>query len=441
MFSNLFRKKTACSKSWVSLGFACIFYKTKICAVLCAYGLALISCTADKERLSGKRVSVFSSASGTAASGEKIVLARPYVNESWNSPSGNPANNKGHLAGRKSFSEKFRRDVGVNYETSPILYPPVADGKTIFTIDGNLHISAIDSETGLRLWHHTGLSNGDYIRFGALALSGGSLFAIANDSTLLRLDPKTGREIYRRNFGATLKSGLQACGDLLLFASDDGELFAVEAESGEKKFGHRTIEEPFGLIRGSTPACAGNRIVAAFTNGEVHMVMDGAPIWLASTTRSDFKSVNAMSDIAAGPVIESGSAIVKNYSGRTVAFDLKAGRELWAKSSGGMATPAASGGFLFDVDSDNVASAYGAKTGKTIWSTKLEPEKGARVLSPLLVNNQLLAAFSSGELIKLDPYTGKLISSENIAPQIDATPIVVGDVLVIISNGNLKIFR
>ncbi|MDR1476850.1 MAG: PQQ-binding-like beta-propeller repeat protein, partial [Rickettsiales bacterium] len=183
------------------------------------------------------------------------------------------------------------------------------------------------------------------------------------------------------------------------------------------------------------------RIVAAFPNGEVHMVMDGAPIWLASTARSDFKSVNAMSDIVANPVIEGGVAIVKNYGGRTVAFDLKEGRELWTRPSGGMATPTASGGFLFDVDSNDAASASDVKTGKTIWSTKLEPEKGALAFAPLLVNNQLLVAFSSGELMKLDPYTGKLTSSDDIAPQIDMPPIVAGDALVVISNGNLEIFR
>ncbi|MDR1477137.1 MAG: PQQ-binding-like beta-propeller repeat protein, partial [Rickettsiales bacterium] len=226
----------------------------KRCALI--FALVLSGCAADKVPLSGDRVSVFSSPDAAAGSVEKIVLARPYVSESWDSPSGNPANNKGHMAGRKSFDEKFRRDVGVNYGTRPMLYPPVADGNAVFAIDGNLHISAIDAATGVRLWHHTGLSNDDYLRFGALALSDGSLFAIANDSTLIRLDPKTGKETYRKNFGATLKSGLQACGGLLLFIGDEGELFAVDSATGEKKFGHRTIEEPFGLIRGSTPACS-----------------------------------------------------------------------------------------------------------------------------------------------------------------------------------------
>lgn len=419
------------------------FSGTETCPALAlaALCLALVSCTAEKIPLKGERVSVFSFGTPPESPGAKIVLARPYVNESWASASGNARNSKGHLAGRKDFSERVRADIGVNYETSPILYPPVADGDAIFTIDGNLHVSKLSLKDGSRIWHNTDLSNGQYLRFGALAYMPGALFALANDSTLARIDPATGRTVYSKNFGPTAKSGLQVCGGRVYFSSDEGELFALDASTGEKVFGHRTIEEPFGFMRGSTPACEGGRIVAAFPNGEVHMLMDSEPIWLAALLRPKAGSVNSMPDIVANPVIEGGVAIAKSYTGRTAAFDLKDGRELWSRPNGGTATPVASNGIMFDVDSNGLAFALDISGGKTIWSAKLDVPKGASALSPLLVNNRLLVAFTNGMLAKIDPYGGTLVSMEKIAPKIDVPPIYVGDALVVISNGNLEIFR
>ncbi|MDR2098621.1 MAG: PQQ-binding-like beta-propeller repeat protein [Rickettsiales bacterium] len=404
----------------------------------------LAACSATKTPLSGARASVFDIDPEPAESGRDITLDEPRLNASWTSAHGGPGNAVGHLAGRKNPALLFRKSIGGSGSRNLILYPPVAGGNVVFTIDGRLRVVATDLETGGTLWKNDGLESGAVLEFGALALDGGSLYAITDRSQLVKFDAKTGDLIYSRHFNSTLKSGLQVCGGRLLFATNSGDLVAVDAASGETLFTHRTLEERVGLVKGATPACEGERIVAAFAGGEAHMLMasTGTPIWLASVSKPDLRSINDIPDIVAGPVIVGGVAVVKSYSGAMKGLDLDDGSEIWSRAGGGTSTPAEDAGVLFDVDADGFASAIETSTGKSLWRTKLAPaDKGARFHDPLLVNNLLLVATSGGEMIRLDPYSGKIISSERVASKIDASPLAVGGRLVVISGGDLMVFR
>jgi outer membrane protein assembly factor BamB len=172
------------------------------------------------------------------------------------------------------------------------------------------------------------------------------------------------------------------------------------------------------------------------------MASTGVPIWLSPVSKANVLSANSMPDIVASPVISSGVAVVKSYSGRTKAFEVATGREIWVRETGGISTPAADAGVLFDVDGDGFAAAIDLASGKSIWSTKLEPKDASAYFhDPLLVNNQMLVTNSAGEMIKLDPYSGKIISTERLASRIDASPIVIGDKLILVSGGDLVVFR
>jgi outer membrane protein assembly factor BamB len=229
---------------------------------------------------------------------------------------------------------------------------------------------------------------------------------------------------------------------MLVFKSGGGELFALDAGSGEKRLSIRTLPDHFGFFKDSAPACAPGGVVAGFSGGDLHFVPlePGLSGWAAHVSRPDIGGISAIGGIVANPVVSGSMAFVKGYSGPMAALDLKKGDVVWSARSGGSATPALSGGTLFDIDSDGVMRAVEAKSGMALWSVVIGAD-GARLFSPLLVNNRLLVARSDGVLMKYDPYTGAYAGEQKLAPEIDAAPIAADAALFVISGGNLMAFR
>ena len=118
---------------------------------------------------------------------------------------------------------------------------------------------------------------------------------------------------------------------------------------------------------------------------------------------------------------------------------LKRGKQIWENSNGGITTPIISNETMFDINNNRVVSATDTKTGKQIWETRLNTYD--MIFDPLLINNQLLIPVANGDIIKINPYTGRIIETINLTSKIDVSPIAVEDKLIILSNATLRVFN
>ncbi|MDR1009063.1 MAG: PQQ-binding-like beta-propeller repeat protein [Rickettsiales bacterium] len=409
--------------------------------------IILAACAEEKKKLDGERVSIFNApivaADGGGAQAGSIKLARPIITRGWESESRTDANIAGHLGGRQDMEPLFTASVGTSNKTSLILYPPVADREAAYAIDGDLNIAKISLATGEKVWRNNTLSSEALLTFGALALDSDYLYAITNDAVAVKLDKASGEIIWKKSYKGTLKSGAKVCNGRLMFATDADELVVLSASTGEKVFTHRSLENPFGFIKGSTPACADGRAVAAFSNGEVHLIdlATGKLLWMAQAYRQSLTSINNMSDIVANPVLLSDRVIIKSYGGVMKALSLADGSEIWSLAYGGVATPAVSNSTIFDVDGDRIVRAIDAITGGVLWSLKLEGADKAALMNPLLVNSRLIIMAGNGSAVVIDPYTGSLLKQMSFGGTIDSSPIMVWDKMVVIGDGNLIVWR
>ena len=110
--------------------------------------ICLVGCESPSALLDGEKVSIFNTVEADEFVDKKIILERPVLNEQWISDGGNELNNVGHVAGRKNLEKLFSVDVGSVSEENQILYTPVSDGKTVYTVDGKLRVVAIDLSNG-----------------------------------------------------------------------------------------------------------------------------------------------------------------------------------------------------------------------------------------------------------------------------------------------------
>lgn len=405
----------------------------------------IFSCQNTNVPLKGDRVSIFETSQKLSKDNQtQIILNRPYINHSWVSNSGNSKNTMGHIAGKKDFFKFAVNDIGVKTSSDQILYTPVAYNDVVFTIDGKSKIMATSLKNGKTLWENKRLTNNDYLRYGALALDDNRLYAITNNAQLVAINPSNGDIIYSKYFNTTLKSGLQICDGKLYFSNDLGELFVINAENGEKITSHKTIEETTSFVKGANPMCINNNLIAVFSNGEVHMLMrdNYTPIWLESLGKFDSKSLNNISDIVANPVSDGEIVIIKSYNNLMKAFNIESGTLEWEIPIGGISTPTLSNNILFDVDSNNIVNAINIKNGNIIWSKKLDIEdKNVLAFDPILINNQLIVTLSDGQIIKINPYNGKIIQTQKLTSVIDTSPIIIEDKFIILSNADLIIYK
>ena len=312
----------------------------------------LFACENTPSPLSGEKISIFNSEITDENIEKRIVLEKPYVNKQWSSTGGNNENNVGHLAGKKQFKKLFSKSIGTVDDTNQILYRPVANKTTIFTIDGKLKITATNINTGKTIWEMERIKNNDLIKFGALALDDNYLYAITNSAQLLKLNTKTGEIAYSKYFNTPLKSGLQICGNKLFFINDSNELYIIDKQTGNKLYTHKSMEEASSFIKGSTPLCMDDKLVATFSNGEIHMLMSDTttPIWLDSVYKISTSNLNNISDIVANPIATKGLVIVKGYNDITKALTLRDGKQIWENSNGGITTPIISNETMFDIN-------------------------------------------------------------------------------------------
>jgi outer membrane protein assembly factor BamB len=404
--------------------------------------LMLAACSADIPPQKGGRVSIFDSSQAAKPAKGRVVLERPVENDEWLGESGNNLNSVGHVAGRKGFARIFKADIGKSGDSRMILYPPAVAGGKAFVADGRALVSALDAKTGTVLWQSGGVKAKSDVSFGAVNADSGRVFALASDGSVAALDASSGEVLWSVDLDVDLKSSMALCGGALVFKSAGDELFALDPSSGKKLFSIRALPEPFGFFKGSAPACAKGDVIAGFSGGDVYSISakSGRVNWAARISRAAVSDINSIGDVVSNPVIFGGIVVAKGYSGPLVALDLAKGAELWSVPSDGSATPALSNGILFDISSDGALKAIEAETGGVIWS--VQAEKGeAQFLNPLLVNNRLLVAKSNGDLLKYDPYTGEYLGMQSLAGSLDASPIMAGATLFVVSGGNLMAFR
>ncbi len=406
------------------------------------FSTLILGCENAPLPLQGEKVSIFNKEKTQKTENKKIILEKPYINKLWNSNGGNSENNMGHIAGHKKFHKLYSNDIGSVSSKKQILYTPVANENMVFTISGNLRLTAININTGKTVWFQK-FSNNDLIKFGTLALNGNDLYLLTNNSQLVKLNAKTGEIIYSKYFNTNLKSGLTICDNKLFFTNDNNETFAINQTTGEKEYIHKTIEESSSFIKGSTPACKDDKLITAFSNGEVHMIMaeTSTPIWLDSVYKINPSNINTISDIIANPAIKNNIVVVKSYNDITKAFDIDEGKTLWITSNGGKTTPIISNDTMFDINNNKVLFASNVSNGNKIWETKLNIKQDDIFFDPLLINNQIIIPVSNGDIIKVNPYNGNIIETESLTSQIDVSPIVINDKLIIISNGDLEVFN
>jgi len=255
-------------------------------------------------------------------------------------------------------------------------------------------------------------ANGDWIR-ATPACDGERLFVAGMRDVLVCLDAATGKELWRFDFVATLKTPEPAFG----FVSSpllDGDAVYVQAGAGlcklNKKTGKllwRTLTDDGGMS-GSAFASpimatlAGEKQLVVQTRTQLAGVAlaDGKELWSQPVTA--FRGMNILT-----PTVHQGGVFTSAYGGVTHLFGVaKEGgsyqvSERWSlKEQGYMTSPVVLDGVGFELNRDQRLIAVDLTSGLKLWAVK---DKFGKYWSLVTDGKKVLALDQKGELLLFQP--------------------------------------
>ncbi|GGI77637.1 outer membrane protein assembly factor BamB [Polymorphobacter multimanifer] len=408
----------------------------------------------------GERIPVLTYESKAEAEAElqgvTVVLPLESPNADWGQPGGTPSKLNGHLTWSGELQQVWSASIGSgSTKTRRLNASPVIHDGRVFTIDTMGRVAAFDARTGAPAWSAQIELEGQAqnIAFGGgVSADNGRVFATTGFGIVVAYDAQQGVELWRRTLPAPLRGAPTVEGNRVFVLSQDNQLFALSAETGEQSWSVTGTVEVAGLLGTGAPAISQETVVVGFSSGELTALRaeNGRTVWsdaLARTGRAT--AMSALSDIDASPVIDRGRVFAIGHGGRMAALEMATGQRVWERNFAGISTPWLAGEFIYAVTLEGELLCLTRSEGKVRWVTELERWKNMKKKTgpivwsgPVLGSEKLLMVSSEKAIVTVDPYEGKVLARGKLSAAAYLPPVLAGGLAYVLTDdGKLTAWR
>ena len=297
-----------------------------------------------------------------------------------------------------------------------------------------------------------------------------AIYVSASDGTIARIDPASGRQVWRVSAGRTLSAGVGADAMAVIVGTDKGDVLAFSPEDGKAlwtgKVGSEVIAPPkaaegtavvfsgdgrvyaLSTTDGSTkwvyqranpPLTVRNNAGAVIVRGGVFFGTAGGRLvgldlatgsvgWESNVaTPKGATELERIADVTSLPVIDDRYACASAYQGRTACFDVVRGTSVWSRDIGSLGGIVTDAQHLYVTDDAGAVHALDKSTGASVW--KQDKLAQRRIGGPQLVGDQVGVVDVEGYLHLLAPVNGAYVgrvATDGSAPTSQPAPIVGG---------------
>ena len=310
--------------------------------------------------------------------------------------------------------------------------PAIVDGR-IYAAALEGGISAIDLQTGNRVWHYETelpVSSGPGAGEGVVAF--GSL-----EGDVVALDASSGAQRWTAKVGNEVLAAPTVGQGVVLVRSVDGRVTAFDAASGERRwFWER--ETPSLAVRGNGSPLLGPGIVfIGNDDGTLASIAlaDGRLLWEQTVAAADGRSeLDRMADIDGTPVLDDVTLYATSYKNQTMAIDGPSGRPIWTHDAGGPGRAAVASDRVVVSDAAGTVWGLDKATGAALWQQAALARRN--VTGPAIQGDYAVVGDLEGYLHWLRLSDGAFAARVDAAGDaIRATPVVVDGILVVQDTG------
>lgn len=386
---------------------------------------------------------------------QAVNLPEAWTNQFWPQAGGYSTHAMGHLALGKNLKMAWRESIGVGgNRRSPLTSGPVVAEGIVFTLDTEGQVTAFDLQTGRKKWRQSAVPEGEEDTSavgGGLAYASGRLFVTNGYKFVTALDPQKGSLLWKAATPAPTRAAPSVMDDKVYAMTLDNRLLVFNTSDGTPVWNFSGVSEETNLLGSASPAVDQSVVVLPLSSGELFGLRpeNGQVVWqdnLSSVRRAG--ALSSLTDIRGLPVIDQGIVYAVSYSGRMVAMDPVSGERVWQREIGSAETPWAAGDTVYVISTEQQLAALTRAAGDIRWVQQLsrfaDKDKKEPVVwtGPVLAGNRLFVASSEGEVMSVDPQTGKPVESLKAGGSVTIAPVVAGNTLLVLTeDGELSAWR
>jgi len=411
----------------------------------------------------GQRISIIPSDQilepAEALKGVDFALPPAEAVAAWPLPGGTPEQAMNHVAAGANLSVAWRKSFGQGekrgrYVTAP---PIAADGK-LFLMDADARVVAVDARSGAQLWRtatNPGDNKRDKLAFGGgIAYADGKLYVSSGFREVMQIDAGTGAVGWRTKTPEAIHGAPNVSGGRVFVVALDNTLLTFETATGAASWTYQALSESARILAASSPAVSGDTVVAAFGSGELVALRasNGNDLWNEALSRASRTSaLSEIRDIPGRPVIYQGDVFAVSHSGVFAATDLRTGQARWSLPVVGVSAPWPAGDVVYVVSKTGDVICASRENGQIYWIRNLnegfKAKKKGGVLGiggqrqtkplwsgPLLANDKLLIVGQTGQLVSLNAKTGVIEKRIDLKGAATLSPIAVGDTVYVVTD-------
>ncbi|OQW54271.1 MAG: hypothetical protein A4S09_06120 [Proteobacteria bacterium SG_bin7] len=329
------------------------------------------------------------------------------------------------------FSAKWNQSTEPDdYYFNPPLHRmrPLVYGDNVIGGNGLDSISSYDSQSGKRNWR---LEVSGGVEGGA-AVDGNTVYFGGNDGNFYAVNADTGIIKWKVAVNTEVLAAPLVSSEKIFFVGGNNIVLALKKSDGSKIWGyHRQQPSYFSVRAAATPLEHGGQLYLGTADGFFVSLNanSGSLLWERQlNTNKKFKDVDAT------PILDNDRIYVSSFDGALYCLELNSGKVIWKYDEGGYAPPLIIDETLFYATTTRKFVALNKLNGKVIW--KLENLNGIAT-APGLMNGKIFFGESSGDVKLISPKDGKLTASFRPGRGLIAAPVYSekSQLLYFISNG------
>ncbi len=252
----------------------------------------------------------------------------------------------------------------------------------------------------------------------------GALYAADEDGRLVKLDPATGREIWRVETQSRLSGGVGTGGGMMLLGTYEGEvlafdeaghslwqsqvsgeilsppqtdngivvvrtgdsrLYGLNAADGKQVWSYQNVTPPLTVRSFVGVTITRGAVFAGFPGGKL-IALDlftGNTGWEATVSQPHgVTELERMTDISSLPIVDENQVCAVAYRGRAACFEISSGNQIWARDASSSAGMVIDGSHVYISEDHGTVAAYDKSSGAAVWK---RGKLGSRKLSALMI--------------------------------------------------------
>ncbi|WP_336978194.1 PQQ-binding-like beta-propeller repeat protein [Altererythrobacter fulvus] len=390
-----------------------------------------------------------------ALSATSVVVPAPQVNADWSQAGGTASKSYGHLAIAANPTELWTARIAGSGKKRRLAASPVVGGGTLYVVDTDAVVHALDANTGSQKWTYKMPVPGkvESSAFGGgVSYSNDRVYATNGVGDVVALDAASGKQLWSVKPSGPLRGAPTIAFNTIFVMTQDNQIIALNPADGTVSWNESGSVGQAGVFGVAAPAAGQGTVIAGYSSGELaaYRYENGREVWADALSRTNISTeVGALTDVDADPIIDSGRVYALGQGGRMAAYELVTGQRIWELNLAGISTPALAGEWIFTLTDDARMLAIARSNGKVRWLTQLQEWKKPKKRTdrifwtgPVLAGNKLWVASSRGEVLTLDVMTGTPTPFRNLKTPVSLAPILANQTLYILDDdGTIRAYR